>query len=278
MKTGVYKIVNLVNGDCYVGSCSHKTGIKHRWRNHVNSLKKGNHHSIIFQRAWNKYGEANFNFEILEKCSPEKCIKREQHYFDILHPKYNILRVAGSSRGRKLSPKHIQKLKERSYDWMKGDKNWNKSPEKREFYRQRMIRHPIRINEEGKQKVSIYQRGRPKSEIHKKRIGEALTGVPKSLEHIEKMSKAKKEWAQKYNSGKNNYFHIHKRLFAGENNPRFSGYYKFRNLVTKEELIVSKKELSERYGLNHSKVCAICNGKRKSIHKWICLGKEENNA
>lgn len=35
----------------------------------------------------------------------------EQHYLDLYKPKYNILKIAGSSQGFKYSPETIAKLK-----------------------------------------------------------------------------------------------------------------------------------------------------------------------
>jgi hypothetical protein len=59
------------------------------------------HSNQHLQNSWNKYGEQNFRFEIVEECYPSDCITREQHYFDTLHPQYNILSVAGSPKGYK---------------------------------------------------------------------------------------------------------------------------------------------------------------------------------
>lgn len=50
-------------------------------------------------KALLKYGYAGFRLEILEYCSPQGLIKREQFYFDSLNPEYNILKVAGSFLG-----------------------------------------------------------------------------------------------------------------------------------------------------------------------------------
>src|SRR5258706_10765176 len=46
-----------------------------------------------------KYKLNNFTLEILEYCSIEDVLKREQFYLDSLNPAYNILKVAGSSLG-----------------------------------------------------------------------------------------------------------------------------------------------------------------------------------
>jgi hypothetical protein len=49
--------------------------------------------------------------EIIEYCDPTIIIEREQYYLDNLRPEYNILKVAGSSYGRKLSKKTIEKIR-----------------------------------------------------------------------------------------------------------------------------------------------------------------------
>jgi group I intron endonuclease len=60
-----------------------------------------------------KYGYNNFSLDILEYCEPSMLIKREQYYIDVLKPKYNILKKAGSSLGYKHSLETILKFKER---------------------------------------------------------------------------------------------------------------------------------------------------------------------
>jgi group I intron endonuclease len=58
--TGIYKIMNNINGDCYYGS---SINVEKRWGRHIYELKRGSHHNSILQRAWNKYGEVNFTFD-----------------------------------------------------------------------------------------------------------------------------------------------------------------------------------------------------------------------
>lgn len=77
--SGIYKITNKVNNKSYIGSSNN---IKRRWKQHINLLNKGEHHSIKLQRAWNKYGQDNFKFEILEECDVEKLLYLEQFYID----------------------------------------------------------------------------------------------------------------------------------------------------------------------------------------------------
>lgn len=112
IQIGIYKIRNIVNGKIYVGSAA--SGIKRRWSLHRRMLRSNTHHSPNFQRSWNKYGEACFSFEILELCSPDKCLEREQYYLDTLLPEYNVDLVAGSPKGRKYSDEYKNKMRVRN--------------------------------------------------------------------------------------------------------------------------------------------------------------------
>jgi group I intron endonuclease len=51
--------------------------------------------------------------EILEYCDTSNTYEREQHYLDLLKPKYNILTKAGSSLGHKHSEETLIKFKAR---------------------------------------------------------------------------------------------------------------------------------------------------------------------
>jgi hypothetical protein len=64
-------------------------------------------------RALLKYGYHNFNLEILEYCDKKSLISREQYYIDLLKPKYNICKTAGSMLGFKHSLETLLKLKNR---------------------------------------------------------------------------------------------------------------------------------------------------------------------
>lgn len=96
MKSGIYKIENIVNGKSYVGSTK---DFKERWKRHRIYLRKGNHANRHLQGAWNTYGESSFIFIVLEECLESVLIEREQYFMDTLHPEYNIRLRAESNRG-----------------------------------------------------------------------------------------------------------------------------------------------------------------------------------
>lgn len=90
---GVYKITNETNGKFYIGSSNN---IHNRWNQHKKALNEKSHGNMYLQNAWNKYGGANFTFEIIEECLPEVQFEREQFYLNLLNPfdenGYNIVR------------------------------------------------------------------------------------------------------------------------------------------------------------------------------------------
>ena len=90
---GVYKITNIINGKFYIGSSKN---IYSRWYQHKKKLNDNIHGNAHLQNAWNKYGEKNFKFEIIEQCINELQFEREQYYLNKLNPfdnnGYNIVR------------------------------------------------------------------------------------------------------------------------------------------------------------------------------------------
>ena len=94
---GIYKITNLPTGRFYIGSA---VNVERRWKRHASDLNAQRHHNSKLQRAWNKYGQAAFTFELLEEVSDLAILlEREQHYMDTLKPFYNINPKAGSGLG-----------------------------------------------------------------------------------------------------------------------------------------------------------------------------------
>lgn len=156
MDTGVYVITCISTGKFYIGSSSNSVDL--RLRTHKNLLRRGKHHSPYMQHSWDKYGEKNFTFSLLDPRPPDQCVKREQYWLDktkSYNPKFgfNTCRYAGSTTGRV-------------------------------------------VTEETKKKIRLKLVGRPLSDECKAKIGAAHLGKKRSDETKEKMRVAKLGWKQ----------------------------------------------------------------------------------
>jgi len=83
MKSGIYCFENLADKKKYVGQSKR---IKNREKSHLYVLKsKKKKDSMYFQNAWNNYGEKNFKFWIVEKCTIEQLDEKEIYWIKTLH-------------------------------------------------------------------------------------------------------------------------------------------------------------------------------------------------
>jgi group I intron endonuclease len=106
-ESGIYEIVNRVNGKRYVGSA---TDLDQRWKEHQWGLRSNRHHSRYLQNAWAKYGHTAFEFRKLKTCPHEDLLTEEQAEFDRRPPEYNICPTAGSTLGRMHSEETKKKI------------------------------------------------------------------------------------------------------------------------------------------------------------------------
>jgi group I intron endonuclease len=64
MKSGIYKIINVVNNKFYVGSA---VNLRRRKARHFTELRNNRHNNSHLQAAWAKYGEKSFVFVVVEE-------------------------------------------------------------------------------------------------------------------------------------------------------------------------------------------------------------------
>jgi group I intron endonuclease len=87
---GIYCFENIIDNKKYIG---YSNNICRRKKEHIYCLNKGTHNNRHFQFAWNKYGEENFIFYVLEECELELLKERETYYIKIyreLNQCYNL--------------------------------------------------------------------------------------------------------------------------------------------------------------------------------------------
>jgi group I intron endonuclease len=74
---GIYKIISKASNKIYIGCASN---VRTRINGHLYDLRKEKHKNSYLQRAWTKYGEENFVFEMIEKCDITE-LHAKEHYW-----------------------------------------------------------------------------------------------------------------------------------------------------------------------------------------------------
>ena len=186
---GIYKITNILNGKFYIGSS--KNLVK-RFYEHKLFLRNNTHTNTHLQNAWNKYGEENFKFEIIEVLEYEEDLLRvEQYYLDFLEPYnseigYNIaIDSQACMTGRTHAKETCSYLSERQI----GNKNHFYGRKHSEETKQ-LMRKPK--SEEHKRKISNSNKGKQKTEEQKRKNSEAHKGKVYSVETKKKLSEIRK--------------------------------------------------------------------------------------
>lgn len=174
---GIYRIRNLINNKIYIGSTHNK--LAKRRGEHVSPLNKNKHKNQYLQSAWNKYGEENFEFSMIEEMIfpvhydasliREHLHCREAYYIELLNPEYNLAKVIrGGIIGRIMSEEERIKLGNR--------------------------KRGVKISEETRNKIKIARAKQIITEEHKEKIRRAMTGkkFPGRTLSDERKLKAKK--------------------------------------------------------------------------------------
>lgn len=120
-KTGVYCLVNLINGHIYIGS---SVNLAVRMINYLNTtfLKNRKNNNMPIIQALLKYGQENFAVLIVEYVDIEILSVRETYYITHLLPYYNVLKQGYSSIGYKHTEATKQMLSELAKNRIHSDK------------------------------------------------------------------------------------------------------------------------------------------------------------
>jgi len=141
--SGIYLIINLQNNKFYVGSA---VNVKKRKNKHLQQLRKNNHDNSYLQYSFNKYGESNFVFTLIEDVPDKNNLTiREQYWIDTLDAcnkniAYNILPKANSTLGYKHGSKSTEKHRQAGL---------NLSPEARQKIAESKYKSVIQLTLEG---------------------------------------------------------------------------------------------------------------------------------
>lgn len=95
MDISIYTITHRFNQRFYLG---YSQDTERRFRNHRSMLRRGAHHCIHLQRAWNLDGESAFDFRRLETCaSVAQALDAEQKYLDAFYSEGRLYNSVGTN-------------------------------------------------------------------------------------------------------------------------------------------------------------------------------------
>ena len=301
MACGIYVIENKVNNKIYIGQA---IDIEGRWKSHRVYLNGGYHANKHLQRSWNKYGEKNFEFNILIECGKSQLNTYEQYYiFELMtyDPRIGYNKNYGGDSGRhteetkkKMSKNHANVKGENNPMYGKtGENNPNYGRHHTEETKKKMSKNHANVkgenhpnygkhySEETKKKMSknhanvkgenhpMY--GKHHTEETKKKMSESHKGENISEETKKKMSEA--------NKGENNPMYGK----TGENNPKSKTVAQI-NPNTNEIINTysGTREASRQTGFSQSAISACCSNKYgkpgNNIYKgfkWMFLSNYE---
>jgi group I intron endonuclease len=260
MTCGIYRILNLANGKCYVGS---SCNIEQRLSQHFRHLAKGTHHSILLQRAFLKYGRECFDVEILEECAKNETLAREQYYLDLYNSYnpslgYNIAKDATASmRGTKASEETRKKMSASIKKAGYRPSEWHK-----EILRERMTNRVI--TDECRKNMSDSHKG----------------SIPTNLEELRlfnigrKHSEEQNKWQSNYNKANGiqppplaleNTIKANQKTYPGVISSEGEIFYSITNM----------KKFCREHGLVSTRMFDLMKGtsQNKQHHGWMTLSE-----
>ena len=161
--SAVYKIMNTVTGDFYIGS---SRNVKRRWAVHKCPSTWKHYPNKPLYKDMQKYGVDKFMFQILVPVMPEYLTQVEQEYIEMLNPTYNKNNAKGWN---------VEEYKEANRKYKQSEKYKETI---RKYYQ----------SEKGKEAIRKYQQ----SEKYKKYI--------RKYQQSEKYKEYEKKYHKKYYS------------------------------------------------------------------------------
>jgi len=235
--SGIYQIRNLESGKKYIGSAK---CFRIRWNAHRAKLNRGSHHSRHLQASWHKNGGDAFVFEVVEVCSVEDLLQREQCWLDAERPEYNVCPNAGNTLGRRFTPESREKIAAKA----------------------RGRTCPPR-SAEHRAKLSAVHAGKKKPQHVMRALQEGRRRRVFTDEQREQMSRSLRK---AYDEGRKPREKSEPHRFSiGRHFAKLSDN-EIRAIRALRASGVTGRELARRYGSNPGTISEICSGKR---YRWV---------
>lgn len=164
----IYKITNLINGKVIIGQTTR--AIKYRWSHYLYCLRKNTHYNKHLQASWNKYGESNFKFELIDTVAFVWGLDNLERFwikhYDSTNPAKGYNRESGGNSNKVMTEETKKKLSaslKGLVPWQKGKARTAEASRKQSLS---MMGKPA------------WNKGIPMSEEQKELISKVKTGTP----------------------------------------------------------------------------------------------------
>jgi len=166
---GIYAI-RSPSGKFYIGSSVH---VERRRRQHFNMLRAGKHHCLPLQHAFNKYGENSLTFDVLEVCTRDALLDKEQAFMNALGRAgmYNVCPQAGNGSSAFVTPEG----RRRQAEAIRGRKHSAEAKSRMSVAKQGVLHSAA-----AKAKISAANSGRTWKEDDRARRAESLWSYSRS--------------------------------------------------------------------------------------------------
>jgi len=250
--SGIYKITNMKNKKIYIGSSLY---IRIRCIHHKNELNLNRHYNKHLQRAWNKYGEKNFKFSIVEKTTKRKTTLENRETFWIQKYKSNK-----GTKGYNVG----DTARNNGATW-----TWTKSALKRHApHRKAAMNRPevkLKISlanrKRFKENPESFKNGGPKflTKEQRLKISKALTGSKRTEQQKENMRKAQQKIAKNRVYTKD----LLDRMAIAKGGKPFKVYDIKGKLIGK---FINQNDCARKLDIHNTQICMCLKGKVKSAN------------
>jgi len=266
---GIYCIKNVINNKVYIGKSKN---ISERWEKHLYALKSNTHPNSHLQSSFNKYGEVNFSFLILDSFEEIeeitlneleiKLIKEYKSHIDLYG--YNKTfggegashiddvkqKISNSLKGKKFNEERKEKIRKANIG-KKRTEEWKKNISKKLSVS--IIQYNLEMNfirewfsmREAANKLGIYESG----------INSCVNGKQKSSKGF--------IWKRKENPI--DYIQKPKKVYIGK--PFQVNQYNLEGLLIKTWISIS--EASKQTKTSKSSIIRCCKNKQKTANNFI---------
>jgi len=244
---GIYSIENLITGKIYVGKSEN---IKERFAKHKNALINNYHYNKHLQRSWNKYGEDNFKFNIVEICSNDILSDKEKFYIKVYKTNDNKYGYNLTNGGEGISGfKHSEETKKYLSEIQTGKI----------------------VSEETKQKISKAFKGENNHFFGKKLSDEHKEKMKNSWSYEKHITPERSIKISKTMTGKKRPLEVTQKIAKAN--------CKIIIQITKDfkfiKLWSSATQVEKELGFSRGNISSCCKGRRKSCGDFKWMYKED---